>query len=63
VTLGAVLFWLACAIDALLMRLSPKYKASRFYDDCKRLHMKGDPEFNAIIREILLTQYGYKVEP
>jgi hypothetical protein len=60
---AALVFWAASAIDGLLMRLSPKYKASRFYDDCKRMHMKDDPEFNAIIREILLTQYGYKVEP
>jgi len=60
---AALVFWCVELLDRFCMWLSPKYKASRFYDDCKRMHMQGYPKFNAIIHEILLTEYGYKQVP
>lgn len=47
-------------IDRFLMRLSPKYKASCFYQDSRRLYVPGDHEFNVQVREILLEKYGCK---
>lgn len=59
-SLPAILAITTETIDKSLMHLSPKYKASRFYADRRRFHVRDDHEFNAWVRDDLLREYGYK---
>lgn len=57
-----ILTWMVDTIETILKKLLPKYRASRFYEDCRRLYVRGDHGFNTQVRELLKREYGYTVD-
>lgn len=48
------------ALDRLLMRVWPSYKAERFYAACRAEYVRGDTRHNRETQERLLREFGYK---
>lgn len=49
-------------VDKYLQRISAKYKANRFYQDCRKSYIPGETEWNYAAQQALLYEYGYKEE-